>query len=886
VLIEYAEWMHRHRYDPQDVEDMLLLAVDLLMDIEPGWDDEDDEMAGEVDEGKTKKTGRSGSSRSRHSAAQSKAHTRKSGAKSMKKSVAGKSRVSKATMRSKSLARSGASRTSKKTTTALQKRQEEEGQPMYLNCSHFDKLIRIHSMLAMLAADATKQREYALDGHFFVMKMWEQSFFALNATAFFEQNAAELQELGFVADDQGSRREYYAEVIGGGEMQVPLEHSLPEKPEDWVNFEVPGEYYTRSTEHEDKIMVAKYTFVKPELTFLHLKKVATLLEEHYFHIQMLPVLKMLELFSREVLGDPVMEQTHVLARSRLLYNLGLREQGQALAQQAEEGKYTLTEEECKVNYEKIKALKDPSDDLQEGTTIPFAPEDGMEPLVVESIRTHESWLAYAEELLKWGDFARAKDLVKEASLHARILQDQNAYAKSLLLLGTIAYLEGDSANALRTAMACQRYAKDIQLVEQSIVHTFNLLYQFEKYEDCGRLLNPALEMLVGLRKAREVDHNNSTSMIGGKGGSENQVNLELEFAISTTLLLRATLFLKQSQNPKLGAEDREALILNSFAQAEQFDQQVHAIGFKEQHILLLLKYSKILWQEVVSSTITDADSVQAIKAKLQQCALYLLKAQEYLSNQVYYIGVHQESARQLSISLPLLRLLGVTKLRVAQVNTAIGVIKNTLKGGQGKGSVGGKKDPKDKIRDNYLDAITKQIDAQSNTYKQKMNRYEKSISILFSALNLLHPHCDEYAEIQVEIAKNRRLLAVNKKHLRGQWRQDALEVDQLNLDTAQAGAEDRKEQLEAKGLEGEVGDEYVNYKQEMLQSFVDLLHNQVGTSEEPNKSTFDRILALIGENSNENILGTFAVEFAEGRANLNREQAFYYLSLYQYSVSR
>ena len=95
-----------------------------------------------------------------------------------------------------------------------------------------------------------------------------------------------------------------------------------------------------------------------------------------------------------------------------------------------------------------------------------------------------------------------------------------------------------------------------------------------------------------------------------------------------------------------------------------------------------------------------------------------------------------------------------------------------------------------------------------------------------------------------------------------------------------------EEQLEAKGLEGEVGDEYVNYKQEMLQSFVDLLHNQVGTSEEPNKSTFDRILALIGENSNENILGTFAVEFAEGRANLNREQAFYYLSLYQYSVSR
>lgn len=51
-----------------------------------------------------------------------------------------------------------------------------------------------------------------------------------------------------------------------------------------------------------------------------------------------------------------------------------------------------------------------------------------------------------------------------------------------------------------------------------------------------------------------------------------------------------------------------------------------------------------------------------------------------------------------------------------------------------------------------------------------MNRYEKSIALLHSALNLLHAHCEEYPEIQVEIAKNRRLLAMNKKHLRGQWR--------------------------------------------------------------------------------------------------------------------
>jgi hypothetical protein len=39
----------------------------------------------------------------------------------------------------------------------------------------------------------------------------------------------------------------------------------------------------------------------------------------------------------------------------------------------------------------------------------------------------------------------------------------------------------------------------------------------------------------------------------------------------------------------------------------------------------------------------------------------------------------------------------------------------------------------------------------------------------------------------VEIARCKRLLAVNKKHLRGQWRQDALEVDEVSMDQSMVG---------------------------------------------------------------------------------------------------
>ena len=198
---------------------------------------------------------------------------------------------------------------------------------MYMNCSHYDKMVRIHSMLAMLAPDAQKQREYALDCHYFVMKMWEQSIFALNAQTFFIENKVELESLGYNMEEQASRREFIAEVINGGEMQIPLEHILPDKPEEWTSFELPDKYYEYSAEHEDKIMVAKYTFVKPELTYLHLQKVAKLLDQHYFHIQLMPVLSMLELFAKQVLNDPIAEKTYLLQKSRVLLNMGLKTLG-------------------------------------------------------------------------------------------------------------------------------------------------------------------------------------------------------------------------------------------------------------------------------------------------------------------------------------------------------------------------------------------------------------------------------------------------------------------------------------------------------------------------------------------------------------------------------
>jgi len=52
---------------------------------------------------------------------------------------------------------------------------------------------------------------------------------------------------------------------------------------------------------------------------------------------------------------------------------------------------------------------------------------------------------------------------------------------------------------------------------------------------------------------------------------------------------------------------------------------------------------------------------------------------------------------------------------------------------------------------------------------------------------------------------------------------------------------DRKEVLEEKGLEGEIHDSFVDYKKEMLQGFIDLMNDAIGSDEKEGVSTDERI---------------------------------------------
>ena len=111
--------------------------------------------------------------------------------------------------------------------------------------------------------------------------------------------------------------------------------TMPEKPEEWTKYELPNEIKEKGDTHEDKVMIGKWTFTKPELTYLHLRKVADILESQLFSLQLIPVLMLLEVFAGRVLNSSILEQAHALHRSRLLMNLGLKQEAVKLYEKIE-----------------------------------------------------------------------------------------------------------------------------------------------------------------------------------------------------------------------------------------------------------------------------------------------------------------------------------------------------------------------------------------------------------------------------------------------------------------------------------------------------------------------------------------------------------------------
>lgn len=354
--------------------------------------------------------------------------------------------------------------------------------------------------------------------------------------------------------------------------------------------------------------------------------------------------------------------------------------------------------------------------------VAFPEVDKRDPFGIEKIQTHEVWKEAAKELLKFGNYLQAKDLIMESMFHSRLLKEQNNYSECLHLLSRIAELEGQKASSIKLGMYCLNYAKDVKLVCASISTSLRHCITLGSTE-AQTLMKKALDHFKIIRS--KID--------------DKMIVPEVSFALQHVYLDSTHWETIQLDNLGDNIQEKTAKLVEISNNIDNYETLVHQSGTRIDHILKTCEISRILYQCLNQSNQFTEDSISHIEGRLEKGAKLLLKAQEHITNQVSLLPNNPTSPTSNLISHPLKRLFGIVKLRLAQANCEIGVFRSSLKT---QISVEGANNKR--VVDQFLELITKQIDAQNKTVKVDFSIFEKSIVLLNNAMNLLDPKCEEY----------------------------------------------------------------------------------------------------------------------------------------------
>jgi hypothetical protein len=309
VLIEFSEWLLRNKYDIKIVRENLLMASDILLEIEEA--EEDEIVEASEDSQAERQTIFSRSSRGKKSV-----FSKFSSNDPLRKrdptvaaSSSNASRIQKRAAGSESRLNKASKRDDKTITTDNQKlinaQNDEENFDGRLNIKHFDQLLRIHVMLALVSENAESQIQYNLDAKFFMMKILEMTYTSLN-------NLKEIQEM--VAKEEDKKNQ----------TQQPEKKNLvlPITQAEWITFEFPQELISRIQTNYESNMFCKFVFEFPELTLYYLEQVLTDLELFGLHVHCVPIFKFCLLLADKVIQNKYLVLGLQLRFARCISSLG------------------------------------------------------------------------------------------------------------------------------------------------------------------------------------------------------------------------------------------------------------------------------------------------------------------------------------------------------------------------------------------------------------------------------------------------------------------------------------------------------------------------------------------------------------------------------------
>jgi hypothetical protein len=797
VLFELSTWLYKNNYPTEDIEDNLLQAADILLEIEPMFEDDEDLD----EENMSLHSKRSTSSRRSRISKRSKSRSKVS---ESKKRASVTNNSNKKSVKTRSYSNQDA-----KTKTVFGKFLEYDPYPLFLNISHLEQLFKIHVFLSISSRDYRKKQEYLLDAFYFIMKIIEISFKTLNCVEFYEKNKEEISKLPY-SNELNPLASMINNYFINKDLNIPQVYTLPESLDNWINFNFPEMFMKKLSEENNPnpnnsqtsllpkgTFISKKSFDKPYQVFFYLNYIIDKFQnEYYFHTQCIPLIKFSAIFSEFILENSELKYMNVLKLKRLYHNIlqdNILTIIAPLDSVLNNNIPTMTKEKKSKGREELRKIDINLILPEESIFSNFSTDDVV--IVVENLKDHVVWIELASEFFNHGYFNYAKDYLEESIFHSMILRDKSNFLKANLILAKINFVEAQFDSCFSLINKLQNMNTNEEVMYDVVLNILNFYENLRKTEEMIIYTNSVINFFENEKQTKQMNSSTKDKILSLLYIFESKTKmkkLQSEIMSSVTNPTTTQPSYISSMAGIINFYKNNILPLMKKFEDITFKNKFNTI----QNIVAMMEYIDLLLETLISKNIqftyiSMEDLIILSTEVLDKCLSYLFNAQSYLNELQTFVPARVENS---VYYLPMHRLIGVIKIKYASVNNLIGEVKNKIRREKKMREIinigevnsntnqGEKIPPQDQVVIDYLNSLTKEINKLTKEESEtEMNRYQKSIALLSSAESLLPPFSKEYISYFIEKINSLRLQSLEKKELKNIWDLSTLNIINNNV---------------------------------------------------------------------------------------------------------
>ena len=771
VIFELASWLYKNNYPYSDIEENLNQAADIILEIEPIFDEEE----ALADDGRSMTSRKSSSSRSSRLSKKSK--SRRSISKTSKNKSTTSRQKSKASERTR---RTGVTRQTTRTKTVFAKILDYDPYPLYMNIQHLEHLFKIQIFLAIVAPNFEKKMNYLLDGFYILRKIVEISLTTMNVIDFFEKNREEIEKMNFIGNDLNPLSSLISHYYIERDIKIPIIYKLPESLEEWLIFEWDENFLNRIVKENEinsnqnavldnvNISIPNYTFFcqksfeTPYQFFYYFLYMLDKFEtEYYFHSECLMAIKFGQLFAKYILQDKNIEFALNLKYNRIIHNICLHNEENEVSKTLYENINELTKDKIILDKLTIQKMRDELkqfslelNDKTEGSFVPTGIEN-TDAIIryVDNLKFHETWIELSKEYFKFGYFNYAKDFSLETKFHSLVLKDKDIFMETNLLLANIHFIESDFDSCCKLFMKIQTLNQCPNILFKVIQNMTNILDYMGKHEEMIHYLESILNYF---------DNIHDVEIKSGTYKSNITIFYQM-YTFSLISTIRAYIK-KYSENIKANEyniikeqkvnmnQTLEFFQTKVFPKLNKFNEITKESSYDVLNILNLYDFIELVLDCIIKNnvfTFVTKEELSVICEIFQKCLNILEEASKYLNKLQTFIPLRIDNS---IIYMPIHRIIAYGKILYSRFNNLIGELKNRIKreSYQSQKLSMNDKDLNKKFAEgvkynqevlDYLNNLTVKIN-EMNIIDQRdnlenLNRYEKSISLLNSCESLI-----------------------------------------------------------------------------------------------------------------------------------------------------